>query len=252
VLDIEAARLRGPLLGIVTISLAILVSGCVSLSSLSLGAAGDHIHVATGPELPPPVSVDPASADRPYRVGPLDTLKIDVPGVEELSQKALQVDAAGHLGVPLIGTIDAAGVSLDELSATIEERLRERFVRRPQVTLSLQETTSQVMTLDGDLNQPGLYPVVGRMTLTKAIATARGAKKPSRLKRVVVFRDIGGQKMAGIYNLLAIYRGNYADPEVFAGDTVIVGNAEARTIFKGLPDASSSGKAPVIVSFEAQ
>jgi polysaccharide biosynthesis/export protein len=70
------------------------------------------------------------------------------------------------------------------------------------------------------------------MTLMRAVATAKGTDEFAKLSDVVIFRTVQGQKMAGLYNLKAIRRGAYDDPEVFANDVVVVGESQARRLFK--------------------
>ncbi len=183
-------------------------------------------------ELPPPERSDLFEINRPYLIGPFDKLVIDVFGIEELSKKEVQTDAGGRISFPLAGIIEAAGRTPAELEQVLSERLRGRFVRNPQVTVNLQETVSQVITIDGQVKEPGLYPVIGRMTLMRAVATAKGTAEFAKLDDVVVFRTVKSQKMAALYNLKAIRRGFYDDPEVFANDVVVVGDSSARRIFK--------------------
>jgi polysaccharide export outer membrane protein len=105
---------------------------------------------------------------------------------------------------------------------------------------------SQVVTVDGQVRQPGLYPVVGGMTLMRAVATAQGTSEFARLRDVVVFRTVGGQNMAALYNLDAIRRGLYPDPEIFANDVVIVGDSPARRIFRDVLQAAPLITTPII------
>lgn len=194
-----------------------------STSSVSIAKAG---------ELPPPERADLFEQNRPYLIGPFDKLIIDVFGIEELSKKEVQTDAGGRISFPLAGIVEAAGRTPAEVEDILEERLRGRFVRDPQVTVNLKETVSQVITVDGQVKEPGLYPVIGRMTLMRAVATAKGADEFAKLNDVVIFRTVKGQKMAALYNLKAIRRGYYDDPEVFANDVVVVGDSQARRLFK--------------------
>lgn len=182
--------------------------------------------------LPPPNQADQFGQNRPYLIGPFDKLVIDVFGIEELSNKEVQTDAAGRISFPLAGVVEAAGKTPAEVEELLKKLLRGRFVRDPQVTVNLKETVSQVITVDGQVNGPGLYPVVGRMTLMRAIATAKGTAENAKLDDVVIFRTVNGQRMAGLYNLRAIRRGYYEDPEVFANDVVLVGDSPARRLFK--------------------
>jgi polysaccharide export outer membrane protein len=107
-------------------------------------------------------------------------------------------------------------------------------VRDQQVSVNLKETVSQVVTVDGEVKEPGLYPVIGRMTLERAIARAKGLAEFGNSKNVVVFRTSKGQRYVALYNLEAIRRGSYEDPEVFANDLVVVGDSQARRFFKNI------------------
>jgi polysaccharide biosynthesis/export protein len=215
----------------------LLLSACASSGGVLGGGAaqmaGDKkITVVPGTELPMPDRKDLFSEARPYLIGPFDKLTIDVFGIEELNQKEVQTDASGRISFPLAGIIEAAGRTPNEIENEIEERLRGRYIRDPQVTVNLKETVSQVITVDGQVKEPGLYPVIGKMTLMRAVATAKGASEFAKLDDVVIFRTVKGQEMAALYNLKAIRRGTYADPEVFANDVVVVGDSAARRMFK--------------------
>jgi polysaccharide biosynthesis/export protein len=216
--------------------LSLAMAGCAGTKPIgrpagALGVAG-NVQVVQATELPPPDRSDLIEVNRPYLIGPFDKLVIDVFGIEELSKKEVQTDAGGRISFPLAGIIEAAGRTPAELEQVLAERLRGRFVRNPQVTVNLKETVSQVITVDGEVKEPGLYPVIGRMTLMRAVATAKGTAEFAKLDDVVVFRSVKSQRMAALYNLKAIRRGYYDDPEVFANDVVVVGNSSARRIFK--------------------
>ena len=198
--------------------------------------------------LPPPDRTDMAA--RPYYVGPFDKLTIDVFGIEALSNKEFQVDAGGRMAFPLIGSVEVAGKTPSEVSTVIAERLRGQFIRNPQVTVNLKETVSQVITIEGEVKQPGLYPVVGRMTLLRAVATAKGTTEFTSLRDVVVFRTSGGQKYAALYDLRAIRNGVYSDPEVFANDVVMVGESRGRRLFRDLLSVAPLLTTPLIIALQ--
>ena len=198
-------------------------------------------------ELPAPSRSDLSAANRPYLIGPFDKLSINVFGIDELSQRVVQTDASGRISFPLIGVVEASGQTPGELADIIESRLRGRYVRDPQVTVNLEDTVSQVVTVDGQVSRPGLYPVIGRMTLMRAVATAGGAAEFAKLDDVVVFRTIGGQQLVGLYNLKAIRNGNYADPEIFANDVVVVGDSQSRKLFKDLLQIAPLLTTPLIL-----
>ena len=205
---------------------------CAGKSDWATPGVPTAVDVVKSGALPEPAREDLFEKNRPYLIGPFDKLTIDVFGIDELSRKEVQTDAGGRISFPLAGIVEAAGKTPGELEEMIEQRLRGRYVRDPQVTVNLKETVSQVITVDGQVKKPGLYPVVGRMTLMRAVATAEGLAEFAKLDDIVVFRSVNGNKMAGLFNLKAIRRGVYEDPELFANDVVVVGDSQARRLFK--------------------
>jgi polysaccharide export outer membrane protein len=238
----------------VVVMLSLLLCGCFGgkqLTPLEMAKLGNtQIKVVDSTELPEPGRTDLLGESRPYLIGPFDKLTIDVFGIDELSKKEVQTDASGRISFPLAGVIDAAGRTPNEVEQIIEAKLRGRYVRDPQVTVNLKETVSQVIAVDGEVKQSGLYPVVGKMTLMRAVATAGGTSEFAKLEDVLVFRTVNGQKMAGLYNLKAIRQGIYADPEVFANDVIHVGDSAARRRFKDIIQIAPLLTTPLIYLFQ--
>lgn len=231
-----------------------------AIAALSLGACGNGprlgetsqpMAVSKLAELPPPTGADLVVASSPYRIGPFDKLDIAVFGVPELSGK-FQVDAAARLSLPLAGTIDAAGLTPAELADSIDRRLRGKYVKNPQVSVNLNETTSQVYTVDGQVTQPGSYPALGNISLMRAVANAKGASEFARLDDVVVFRSVQGKPMAALYNLAAIRRGIYPDPKIYANDIIIVGDSSARRLFQQFLQAAPLLTTPIVLALQGK
>lgn len=231
------------------LAISTLLASCGSSTLGGAGSASD-IQIVEKGELPEPTRLDLFEQNRPYLIGPFDKLIIDVFGIEELSKQEVQTDAGGRISFPLAGIMEAAGKTPGELEAEIEQRLRGQYVRDPQVTVNLKETVSQVITVDGQVKKPGLYPVIGKMTLMRAVATAEGTAEFAKLDDIVVFRTVNGQKMAALYNLKAIRRGYYNDPEVFANDVVVVGDSQARRLFKDALQIVPLLTTPLIIALQ--
>lgn len=235
------------LLRVIVATLFVFLSACSGNKALG---GNPSIQIIQGSELPPPDRSDLLSESRPYLIGPFDKLTIDVFGIEELSKKEVQTDASGRISFPLAGVVEAAGRTPGEIEKILEDRLRERYVRDPQVTVNLMETVSQVITVDGQVKEPGLYPVIGRMTLMRAVATAKGTSEFAKLDDVVIFRTVNQQDLAALYNLKAIRRGAYPDPEVFANDVVVVGDSQARRLFKDALQLVPLLTTPLIIALQ--
>lgn len=227
---------------------------CVFLTALMLPACASRPPLETTPDLtvidgqsqlPAPVRGDMVAADRPALIGPLDTIEVDVFGVSELKRQ-MQVDTSGRITMPLIGEMDAGGKSSAELARDIEAELQGRYVRNPDVTVNIIKSVSQVVTVDGQVEEPGLYPVTNQMTLLRAIASAKGLSEFAKLDDVVILRTVDGQRMAGLYNIAAIRRGAYRDPSLYANDVVVVGDSPQRRLFRDAITVAPLLAAPVV------
>lgn len=202
------------------------------------------LKIVDGTVLPPPTRQNLILQQRSYLIGPFDKVTIDVYGLPELS-RTVSVDASGTIGLPLVGVIEAAGLAPSDLASRIAAKLRGRYVRDPQVTVNA-DTVNQTITVDGAVDTPGLYPVTGRMTLIKAIASAHGVTEFARNDYVVVFRQVESQKMAAVYDLRAIRQGMYEDPEVYANDIISVGDSGNARAFKTLLSSGALLTAPLV------
>ena len=223
--------------------LAATLSGCAGREPLQ--STSRLTVVQNDGTLPAPNRDDLTAADRPSFIGPLDTIQVDVFNVPELSRE-LQVDASGRISMPLIGTIDARGRTAGELGNAIEAALRGKYVRKPEVTVNIKSSVSQVVTIDGQVVEPGLYPVTNQLTLLRAIASAKGLSEFAKQDDVVILRTVGGHKMAGLYNIDAIRRGSYDDPPIYANDVVVVGDSPQRRLFRDFVSLAPLLAAPLI------
>ena len=200
-----------------------LLAGCASNREFG----GDpSIQLYQSTELPAPTGID--------FIGPFDKLSIVVVGHEDLSLEDVQADSEGRVNVPLVGTVDAKGKAPRDLADLITQGLRERHVRDPQVTVNLTDALHRLVTVGGEVKDPGMYPANGNMTLLRAIARAKGLNEFARRRDVVVFRTVEGQRYAALYNIDAIERGAYQDPRIYAEDVVVVGSSPGRTLLKNI------------------
>lgn len=214
---------------ILTVLIGIAVTGCGGGPTLDSSSTA----VGVMSTLPPADTTITATDFSNYRIGPLDVLAVEVFGAPELNREG-EVDSAGNLSLPLVGTILAGGRTPRELGEAITERLRGRYLKNPQVTVNVRKARSQTVTIDGAVRQPGVYPIIGKMTLQQAIATARGADEMANLNNVVIFRTVRDQKLAALFNLKDIRAGRYGDPQVYGNDIIVVGENATRRFFKDL------------------
>jgi polysaccharide export outer membrane protein len=226
----------------------------LSLAALALASCAGQPPIESTPrltviegraELPTPDRADLVAKDRLALIGPLDTISVNVFGVPELSRE-IQVDAGGRIAMPLIGTLDVVGKTAAELARDIETQFSGRYLRNPNVTVNLISSVSQVVTVDGQVVEPGLYPVTNQMTLLRAVASARGLTEFAKADDVVILRTVDGKHMAGLYNIGAIRRGVYDDPAIYANDIVVVGDSPQRRLFRDFVSLAPLLASPIV------
>ncbi len=220
---------------------AVCLVGCSEARLIDTGRVG----IILPEQMPEPTREDLSRGARVHLLGPFDRVAVEVFGLNELSRQ-VQIDANGQIALPLAGQIDASGKTPQELEQLITERLRGSYVRDPRVTVSILETVSQVVTVDGEVRQPGLYPVTGGMTLMRAVARAQGTSEFARTSHVVLFRTVNGRQLATLYDLRAIRLGAYEDPAIYSQDVVVVGESRARRLFPQLVSAAGLLLSPLI------
>ncbi|MEJ2411065.1 MAG: polysaccharide export protein [Novosphingobium sp.] len=214
--------------------LAMLLAAALSSCAEERFVGRPGVHLVDGGVLPPPTAEDFVGQGE-YRIGPSDKLAVNVYGVDDLSQ-VVTVDSTGDIALPLIGSMKVAGQTPEELSAVLRDKLKV-FVKQPRVSVNPDEI-NQTFTVDGQVTHPGMYPLVSKMTLIRAVARAEGANEYAREDYIVVFRKVGGRDMAALYDLRAIRQGIYPDPNIYANDVIYVGESHARRLFQSLIQGS--------------
>jgi len=122
------------------------------------------------------------------RLGPGDLLEVGVYNVPELSTKA-RVGNSGDVYLPLIDYVHVGNLSVEEAQGLIEKRLEDGgFVRNAHVTIFLDESASQGVTILGEINKPGIYPVLGDRKLYDLISAA-GGFSPAAGRKVSIIRQ---------------------------------------------------------------
>ena len=149
--------------------------------------------------------------DGAYTLDSGDKLRIVVFGQDTLSN-TYTVDAAGVVTMPLIGGVNARGMTTAALSGAIAGRLRASFIRDPSVAVEV-ETYRPFFVL-GEVTFPGLYPYVPNMTVEKAIAIAGGFTPRATKDRFTVTRKQEGVPFKVVLRLQDRLR---------PGDTITVG-----------------------------
>lgn len=212
------------------IMVAAIVSGCANKRGGSIPYATTPMQL---PDAPTPVTNAVS-----YVVATGDILTVDIFQAEKLS-KDYMVDPAGNITMPLLGAVPATGKSVPDLRRDIARRLSAQYMNNPDVSVTIKESTNRLLTIDGSVRQPGQFPVTGSLTLVQAVALARGTDENANPRRIGIFRMVDGKRMAAAFDLTSIRRGEEPDPQVYAGDIIVVdgsaGRSRLTTVLQTLP-----------------
>ena len=215
----EAVMTWAGALMLLAMSLALV--GCASRGS-DIPAATEAFNVQPDPLFP---------GAQNYRLGPSDLITVSVYRAPEVSGE-YRVDGAGNIMMPLVGLRQVQGMTPEDLATALRKDLSKTYYVDPDVSVTVKESGSQRFTIDGSVSAPGAYPVVGRTTLMEAVAMAKGATGGANLRRVVVFRQIEGQRMAAAFDLHAIREAKMKDPVIYASDIIIVDGNDTRQMWR--------------------
>lgn len=162
---------------------------------------------------------DPKS--KAYKIGPHDVLEISVFKVADLAKTTIQVSEAGTINYPLVGELEAGGRTPREVEQELTRLLGAKYLQNPQITVFVKEYNSQRVTVEGAVKKPGVYPVVGGMSLLQALATAGGFETNAD-QTVLLVRQEHGKSFAGKFDVSKMRDGTLEDIPVGAGDVIIV------------------------------
>ncbi|HMJ60265.1 MAG TPA: polysaccharide biosynthesis/export family protein [Bryobacteraceae bacterium] len=135
-------------------------------------------HLDAGPstaESALPQGTHTESAPSSYILGPDDQVTLFVYDIEEISDKPMRIDMRGNLTLPLAGRLHAAGLTAGQLEAAIETPLR-KFLKDPEVVVSITEFRSQPVSVLGAVTTPGVHQLEGHKTLFEILSMAGGLR----------------------------------------------------------------------------
>ena len=163
---------------------------------------------------PPAVPVDPKA----YIIGAEDLISIRVWHEPDNSGQFV-VRPDGKVSVPLIGEIQAAGLTPEKLSANIAEGLQKIMVH-PEVTVGVERVNSKKYYIHGEVNRPGSYPLVIDTTVLEALVNAGGFREFANTKKITILR--GSQRLK--FNYKEVTKGKKMEQNILVkpSDQIIV------------------------------
>lgn len=173
---------------------------------------------------PPAVTQDNSKVDKKtYVIGENDLLEVDVWKDKEIS-RTVPVRPDGKISLPLIGEIQASGMTPLQLQDDIAQRLKS-FLANPEVTVIVTDPRSRHFNIVGQVAKPGEYPLSQSMTVLDAISVAGGFRDFAKETKIYVLRtNPGGSQERLPFNYKDAIKGKKPETNVLLkpGDTIVV------------------------------
>ena len=161
--------------------------------------------------------------NKSYIIGENDMLDIDVWKEKEISRQ-IPVRPDGKISLPLIGEIQASGLTPLQLQNNITQDLKA-YIDNPEVTVIVDDPRSHNFNIVGQVARPGTYQLSEAMTVLDAIADAGGFKDFAKETKIYVLRPAqGGIRVRIMFNYKKVIRGDDLQENVTLkpGDTIVV------------------------------
>jgi polysaccharide export outer membrane protein len=158
----------------------------------SLWAQAGAGSAAAAPNAVPAQKVDAPPASKPHDdsfvIGNDDVLAINVWKEPDISRPTVSVRSDGKISLPLVGEVQAAGLTPLKLEKDIASKLKN-FISEPEVTVMVQQVNSQKFNILGQVARPGTYVIANSPTVLDAIALAGGFRDFAKQKSIYVLRQ---------------------------------------------------------------
>lgn len=208
--------------------------GASTLAAITLASAlagcGNSPPVRVGLATTSPVTENGQgdySATEPaeYVLRPADIVSVTVFREPDLSVQNVPVGADGMLSLPVVGTLKVDGMTTRQVETTVTQKLASATLTNPQVSINVMQFGSHVVTVEGSVEKPGMYPFKPGTRLSGAIALAAGPSRVAKLKEVAVFRQRPDGIAVAKFDYGQVRLGTMMDPVLQPNDRVIVGTS---------------------------
>lgn len=168
-----------------------------------------------------------------YPLGGGDIIKVTVFDYPDLTTET-RVSESGTITFPLIGEVLVGGLSVAEVETFLANRLsNQEFIKHPHVSVIVSQFLSQQVSVIGQVNKPGKYPLDKTSTVTDLLAMAGGVNSAGAETAVLIHPGKDGKKESrkeiDLYNLF--HEGVAEKVEVVGGDTIYVPRAPVFYIY---------------------
>ncbi len=144
-----------------------------------------------------PDSIPAVPEAESYYIGYGDVLDVNFLYETKYSREAIKVRPDGRITYPLAGEVFVAGMSPADLDSVLTDSFSE-IILDPRITVIVRDFQPQKVYVLGEVGNPGDFEYIRDMTLTKALAVARGYTDDARRSNVLVIRRIGEDHIIGM------------------------------------------------------
>ena len=197
---------------------------------------------ATQPVEPKPAAADPAidparmaapkasgirkpggpADDKSYILGAEDQISVMVNNSQEFNGSHL-IRPDGRITVNLVGEVVAAGLTPDELTQVLKDKIK-KYIVDPDVTVNVLAINSKRFFIQGEVNRPGEYKLVVPTKILEALVNAGGFRDFAKTKDIVIIREEGDKTTRLHFNYKDVIKGKHLEQNVYlkAGDIIVV------------------------------
>jgi polysaccharide biosynthesis/export protein len=185
-------------------------------------AGSAPVAVASGPATKPatPNLTLRATPEHPFHVGAGDVLNITVWEEPQLTTKAV-VRPDGFISMPLVDDVSVTGLTPEQIQVLLTERVA-RIVKRPRVSVVVEEIHSRLVYITGEVQHPGAYPLVENINVVQLIARSGGLTEYAHKHNVFVLRQEPRQKIKVDYDKVLKGRNVEQNIALLPGDMVVI------------------------------
>lgn len=155
----------------------------------------------------------PAKGEKPsfvYRLTITDRIRISIFQEDDLAE-IVRIDARGNVNLKLVGDLRVAGMTVNEAQRAIEQSYRDgRYLRNPQVTISIEDYAPREVTIQGQVKAPGrfLLPIESTFSIIELVTKAGGLTDIAKGTAVVITRIMpDGSKKTFVVDVDSVIRG---------------------------------------------
>lgn len=158
-----------------------------------------------------------------YLMRPSDQISVNVFREPDFSLESVRIGVGGNVSLPMLGSIPAAGMTAAQFEQDVARRLAAAGLRQPMVSVNINQYASHLVTVEGAVEDPGVYAFQPGARLSAAIAMGGGTSRTAKRDQVAVFRETANGVAVAKFDYSQVSQGTMLDPILEPGDRVFVG-----------------------------